>query len=292
MSVLTKYTGMIDKRLRELLDVDGTNRTVKEAMNYSVSAGGKRLRPTLNIMANALLDGDIEETMDIACALEMIHTYSLIHDDLPAMDNDTLRRGKPTNHVVYGEGMAILCGDALLNYAYEVMLQNAMRYPENLQAHLQAMDAVAKSAGIFGMVTGQCCDIENEGKTLSAEEVDFVHRHKTGAIIKSALLSGLLLCNPEKKYLDAISLYGEDIGVTFQIIDDVLDVVGDEKLMGKTLGKDADEEKFTFVTLFGVEESMRIARQKTEEAIAAMDVFGEKGKDLSELAEVILKRKK
>ena len=290
--ILTKHTGEIDQRLKELLDVRDTNATIKEAMNYSVSAGGKRLRPTLNIMSNGLLGGDRKETMDLACAIEMIHTYSLIHDDLPAMDNDELRRGKPTSHVVYGEGLAILAGDGLLNYAYEVMLKNARRYENNMKAHLKAMSEIATSAGIFGMITGQCSDLENEGKELSAEDVYDVHRHKTGAIIRAGLVSGMLLCNPDPKYLDAISLYGENIGLTFQIVDDVLDVTGDAKLMGKTLGKDAEEEKFTFVTLYGVEKSMQIAEQKTEEAVEALQIFGKNGDDLSELANIILRRKK
>lgn len=290
--VAVRYTKQIDQRLAELLDAADTNATIKEAMNYSVAAGGKRLRPTLNIMANALLDGNLKETLDIACAIELIHTYSLIHDDLPAMDNDGLRRGKPTNHVVYGEGMAILAGDGLLNYAYEVMLKNARKYPDNVDAHLNAMLEVATSAGIYGMISGQAGDLENEGKKLSAQDVYFVHRRKTAALMKASLTSGMMLCRPDEKYLEAIDTYGEDIGLTFQIIDDILDVTGDAEKIGKTLGKDAEEEKFTFVTLYGVEKSMQIAERKTQEAIEALQIFGDKGKDLAELAEVILRRQK
>ncbi len=290
--VVGKYTNEIDQRLTELLDAADTNATIKEAMNYSVSAGGKRLRPTLNIMSNALLDGNTKETMDIACAIELIHTYSLIHDDLPAMDNDELRRGKPTNHMVYGEGMAILAGDGLLNYAYEVMIKNAMRYTDNIDAHLKAMLEVASSAGIYGMISGQAGDLENEGKKLDAKDVYYVHRRKTAALMKASLTSGMMLCHPDEKYLEAIDTYGEDIGLTFQIIDDILDVTGDAEKIGKTLGKDAAEEKFTFVTLYGVEKSMQIAERKTQEAIDALQIFGDRGKDLAELAEVILRRQK
>lgn len=290
--ILNKYADIIDRRLKELLDLKNINPTMKDAMNYSVSAGGKRLRPTLNIMANALLSGNMKETLDIACAIEMIHTYSLIHDDLPAMDNDDLRRGKPTNHVMFGEAFAILCGDALLNFAYEVMLKNALRYASNLDSHTKAILEVATGAGVYGMITGQCGDIENEGQILTEVELKYVHEHKTGALIKSSLLSGLLLCNPRQEYIDALTVYGNNIGLTFQIVDDVLDIVGDAKKMGKTLGKDKTSKKFTFPTLYGVEKSMKIAREKTDEAISALKVFGTRAEELSELALFILKREK
>lgn len=290
--ILNKYTDIIDRRLKELLDLKNINPTMKDAMNYSVSAGGKRLRPTLNIMANALLSGNMKETLDIACAIEMIHTYSLIHDDLPAMDNDDLRRGKPTNHVMFGEAFAILCGDALLNFAYEVMLKNALRYASNLDSHTKAILEVATGAGVYGMITGQCGDIENEGQILTEVELKYVHEHKTGALIKSSLLSGLLLCNPRQEYIDALTVYGNNIGLTFQIVDDVLDIVGDAKKMGKTLGKDKTSKKFTFPTLYGVEKSMKIAQEKTDEAISALKVFGTRAEELSGLALFILKREK
>lgn len=290
--ILSKYTDIINQRLKELLDLKNVNPTIKDAMNYSVAAGGKRLRPTLNIMANALLSGNMKETLDIACSIELIHTYSLIHDDLPAMDNDDLRRGKPTNHVMFGEAFAILCGDALLNFAYEVMLKNALRYASNLDSHAKAMLEVANGSGVYGMITGQCGDIENEGQILTEAELKHVHVHKTGAIIKASLLSGLLLCNPRQEYIDALTVYGNNIGLTFQIVDDVLDIVGDAKKMGKTLGKDKTSKKFTFPTLYGVEKSMKIAEKKTDEAISALKIFGTRAEELSELALFILKREK
>lgn len=283
---------LVESRLLQLLMIPEANETLKSSMNYSVMAGGKRIRPQLNIMANSLLDGDINETLDIACAIELIHTYSLIHDDLPAMDNDELRRGKPTNHVMFGEAFAILTGDALLNLGFEVMLKNALKYPNNLQAHTRAIQAVAQGAGAQGMVTGQCGDIENEGQILTERELYFVHEKKTGALIEAALLSGLLLCNPAESYIKAIQTFGENIGLIFQITDDVLDITGDTKSMGKTVGKDKAAGKFTFPTLYGVEKSLRIADEKTQEALEALDIFGEKAGPLRELAEIVLKRKK
>lgn len=290
--ILSKYTEIVNQRLQELLDLKNINPMIKDAMNYSVMAGGKRLRPTLNIMANALLSGNMRETLDIACAIEMIHTYSLIHDDLPAMDNDDLRRGKPTSHVMFGEAFAILCGDALLNFSYEVMMKNALRHASNMNSHIKAMLEVATGAGVYGMITGQCGDIENEGQILTEVELKQVHEHKTGAMIKSSLLSGLLLCDPRQEYIDALTVYGNNIGLTFQIVDDVLDIVGDTKKMGKTLGKDKISKKFTFPTLYGIEKSMKIAEEKTEEAVNALKIFGPRAQELTDLAQFILKREK
>jgi geranylgeranyl diphosphate synthase type II len=290
--LLEKNKDLVEKRLAELLKMPDINATLASAMSYSVMAGGKRIRPSLNIMSNSLLEGDINETLDIACAIELIHTYSLIHDDLPAMDNDELRRGKPTSHVMFGEAFAILTGDALLNLGFEVMLRNTMAYPENLQAHIKAMQVVAAGAGAHGMITGQCGDIENEGQILTEKELYLVHEKKTGALIEASLLSGLLLCRPSEAQIEAIRSYGQNIGLTFQITDDILDIVGNEKDMGKTVGKDKIAKKFTFPTLYGIDESLRIARQKTQDAKDALDIFGSKADSLRKLAEFVLQRKK
>jgi len=290
--MLEKNKTLVESRLAELLKLPGINETLGSAMIYSVMAGGKRIRPSLNIMANSLLDGDTDETLDIACAIELIHTYSLVHDDLPAMDNDELRRGKPTSHVMFGEAFAILTGDALLNLGFEVMLRNALKFPYNLQAHMKAMQVVAAGAGAQGMVTGQCGDIENEGQILTERELYSVHEKKTGALIEASLLSGLMLCSPLETQISALRSYGKNIGLTFQITDDVLDIVGDEKDMGKTVGKDKIAKKFTFPTLYGMDESMNIARQKTQEAIEALQIFGKKADPLRALAEFVLQRKK
>lgn len=285
-----KIVELVEKRMLMLLENAPTGKELRDAMAYSISAGGKRLRPLLNIFANDLLGGDIQETLDIACAIEMIHTYSLIHDDLPAMDNDELRRGKPTSHVMFGEAMAILAGDGLLNFAYEVMLQNALRHTDNLLAHTKAISEVARGAGVGGMIEGQCKDLENEGQIVTERELVSVHKHKTGDIIKASLLSGLLLCNPSEKQKEAISTYGYNIGLAFQVIDDILDVTGDQQKLGKTPGKDSREKKFTFVTLYGIEKSRMIAKEKTEEAISALDVFGQRASKLVVLASEMLKR--
>ena len=181
---------MVEKRLEELLQ-GKMPQLLWDSMGYSVAAGGKRLRPALNILGAELGGGTAVETLDIACAIEMIHTYSLIHDDLPALDNDDLRRGKPTNHVVFGEAQAILAGDGLLNYAYEVMLQNALQHGDNLQGQVEAVSIVAKSAGVSGMIAGQALDVDLEGKTAGVEELEFIHTHKTGDMITGSLLSGL-----------------------------------------------------------------------------------------------------
>ncbi len=281
---------LVEARLMQLLELPGINDTLRSAMKYSVLAGGKRIRPNLNIMANNLLDGNTRETLDIACAIELIHTYSLIHDDLPAMDNDELRRGKPTSHVMFGEAMAILTGDALLNLGFEVMTANALKYPSNLAAHLRAMQAIGQGAGAMGMVTGQCGDLENEGQILTERELYFVHEKKTGALIEASLMSGLLLCNPSEEQARALRTYGQNIGLTFQITDDVLDITGTEKNMGKSIGKDKAAKKFTFPTLYGVEKSLKIAAEKTIEATQALSVFGSKADPLRDLAMMILKR--
>ena len=285
------YKNLAEDRLTQLLDIKGTNKTIKDAMIYSIVAGGKRLRPVLNMMANALLDGDIQETLDNACAIEMIHTYSLIHDDLPAMDNDELRRGKPTSHVMFGEAFAILAGDALLNFAFEIMVKNAIKFQDNLHAHLEAMNIIVKNSGVYGMISGQCSDIEHEGQIITEKELNFIHKHKTSAMIEGALLSGIELCLPRDDERNAVAVYGADIGLTFQIIDDILDVTGDTKTLGKTVGKDSAAHKFTYPVLYGVHKSYKIAKEKTEEAVDALKIFGVRAEPLMALARKILDRK-
>ncbi len=290
VEVLYQYIPQVDARLKELFSRTDMNSTLRDAMYYSVDAGGKRFRPTLNMVANSLLGGNAAETLDIACAIEMIHTYSLVHDDLPAMDNDEMRRGKPTNHIMFGEAFAILAGDGLLNYAFEVMLKNTLRYPQNIAAHVAAVSEVAAGAGVCGMISGQCADIENEGQILTESELDYVHRHKTGDMIKSALLSGLLLCEPTEAQIKAITVYGYNIGLVFQIIDDILDITGDEKKLGKSVGKDSKSKKFTYPTLYGINGSMDIAREKTSEAKDSVAIFKERAQPLIQLADWLLER--
>ena len=280
----------IDARLEELLAVR-TPELLWNSMAYSVNAGGKRVRPALNIMAASLLSGDVSQNIDLACAIEMIHTYSLIHDDLPALDNDELRRGRATNHVVFGEAQAILAGDGLLSYAFEVMLENAVRYPDNLRNHMLAMRHVAHAAGASGMVAGQVMDVALEGQSISVEELKYIHRHKTADMIIGALLSGLQLHSPTPEQIDALERYGQEVGLVFQIVDDVLDVTADASL-GKSLGKDARDGKTTYASLYGVEGAMELAAGHNAAAKEALKIFGDKAGELCEFADMMLNRRK
>lgn len=290
MTLLKEYAALTDSRLEELL-APRKPELLFDSMAYSVRAGGKRLRPALLLMANAMGGGDRAEALDYACAIEMIHTSSLIHDDLPAIDNDCLRRGRPTNHVVYGEAQAVIAGDALLNYAYEVMLGAAARYPGHSAAHIRAMSRIARGAGVGGMMAGQVQDVALEGTDFDYEELKYIHRHKTGDMITGALLAGLELTDPSPDALEALTLYGEQLGLVFQIVDDILDVTAGEEL-GKTTGKDAAAGKVTYPALFGLEKSRELAREGTEKAIDALAFFGEGARPLQEIAGMMLARNK
>ena len=288
---LKEISGIVNARLAELLDERCEAGVLKESMLYSLTAGGKRLRPALCLMS-ARLFGDEDKALDVACALEMIHTYSLIHDDLPAMDNDNLRRGKPTNHIVFGEANAILAGDGLLNLAFEVMIGSAIKNKNNLENYVSAMEIVSNASGVNGMVAGQAADIEYEGKDKDKKVLEYIHKRKTAAMITASVMSGAVLLGANDNEKNALREYGECIGLVFQIVDDILDVVGDETKMGKTLGKDGDTNKQTFVSLYGIEESRRLASEKTQQAINALSVFGSKSIDLVDLAEFLLNREK
>ena len=264
---------------------------LKSAMGYSLFSGGKRLRPVLALSANALLGGDANEALPVACALEMIHTYSLIHDDLPAMDDDDLRRGRPTNHKVFGEGMAVLAGDGLLSYAFEIMLGNALKYPDNAQGHLLAIRQVASGAGVFGMVGGQCMDLYcQDGGEADGKVLEFIHRNKTGAMIVSSLLSGLYLCSPDEMQSGAVRAYGSDVGLAFQITDDILDVVGDARKLGKHTGSDARAKKLTYPALYGLDAARKKVDELVGSARAHISCFGERAAFLTELAAVLGRR--
>ncbi len=288
---LEKTGHQIDKRLSKLLDTVCDGSTLKDAMRYSLLSGGKRLRPALCVMT-ADMFGDSAPALDIACALEMIHAYSLIHDDLPAMDNDVMRRGKPTNHVVFGEAYAILAGDGLLNSAFEVMLTCAQRHRDKPLDYIGAISIIAAAAGTSGMIAGQAADIEFEGQSANADILEYIHQRKTGALILASVMAPSVLFRADRKMRNALETYGQCIGLVFQIIDDILDEEGDQTQVGKTLGKDAEANKQTFVRVYGIEASKRIARQKTDEAISALGVFGARAKCLEQLATFLLNRKK
>jgi len=263
--------------------------TLHKAMRYSVFAGGKRLRPVLVIAGAEAVGGTADQVMPTACAMELIHTYSLVHDDLPAMDNDDFRRGVPTNHKVFGEAIAILAGDALLTLAFRLVADNASRCGA---ATLQDVVAdIADAAGHRGMVAGQVADLEAEGRQVGADTVDYIHAHKTGALIRTSLRVGARLCGATAQQVQALSVAGADLGLAFQIVDDILDVVASSEELGKTAGKDQVQQKATYPAIHGIEASRARARFLIEEAEAALAVLGPRAEPIRALGRFILERK-
>ena len=279
----------INARLPALIDGLCDEGILRDAMSYSLLSGGKRMRPVLCMMTADML-GDSAYVRDIACAIEMIHAYSLIHDDLPAMDDDDVRRGKPTNHVVFGEAMAILAGDGLLNCAFEVMMQCAQQNRESGLDYLGAMNVVAQAAGTRGMIAGQAGDIMFEGHEPDPDVLEYIHQHKTAAMIKAPVMAAAVLYGASDEERSALETYGACIGLVFQIIDDILDETGDPDKVGKTLGKDAEAGKQTFTSVYGVENARRIARAETDDAIKALRIFGNRADHLVQFASYLLER--
>lgn len=268
---------------------EGYQKTIMEAMNYSLSAGGKRLRPILTLEACKLVGGNEADAIPFAVAIEMIHTYSLIHDDLPALDNDDLRRGRKTNHIVFGEDMAILAGDALLNYAFEVMLSSSID-KENPQKYLKAINEIAKASGIYGMIGGQVVDVQSENKQISKEKLDYIHNNKTAAIIIGCMRAGAIIGDATEDELENITKYAKNIGLSFQIVDDILDIVGDEAKLGKKVGSDIENHKSTYPSLLGLEKSKEIAHHLIDEAKDSIKVINEDVRFLNQLADYIIDR--
>lgn len=268
---------------------EGYQKNIFEAMNYSLSAGGKRLRPILTLEACKLVGGNEKDAIPFAAAIEMIHTYSLIHDDLPALDNDDLRRGRKTNHKVYGEAMAILAGDGLLNYAYEIMLKESIGKDDS-NKYLKAINEIAKASGIYGMIGGQVVDIESEGKSISMDKLDFIHMNKTAAIIIGCMRAGAIIGGASEIQLENITKYAKNIGLSFQIVDDILDVVGDEAKLGKKVGSDIDNEKSTYPSLIGLDKSKEIAKNLIEEAKLSISNIDKDSEFLNSLADYIVDR--
>jgi geranylgeranyl diphosphate synthase type II len=262
---------------------------IYEAMRYSLLAGGKRLRPILCLATSDLTGGTIEMAMPTACALEMIHTMSLIHDDLPAMDNDDFRRGKPTNHKVYGEDIAILAGDGLLAYAFEyVATQTRNVAPENI---LRVVACLGRTVGAAGLVGGQVLDLESEGKSdITAETLSFIHTHKTGALLEASVVSGAILANASEEDITRLSQYAQNIGLAFQIIDDILDITATDEQLGKTAGKDLEAQKATYPSLWGLEKSQAKAKELVNNAIAQLSSYGAKAEPLRAIANYIVTR--
>jgi geranylgeranyl diphosphate synthase type II len=261
-----------------------------QAMRYSVFAGGKRVRPILAIAAAEALGGTAADVLPLACALECIHTYSLIHDDLPALDNDDYRRGRLTNHKVFGEANAILAGDALLTFAFELMsdVRHWQRFVPELV--VRVLHEVAHAIGPFGMIGGQVVDLQMEGQGIDLAALQYLHAHKTGALIRTSVRGGAILGGGSPAAVEALTHYGTHIGLAFQIMDDILDVRGDEQLMGKTLRKDDERRKATYPRLVGLTESEVRAQAAVTASIAALDTIGERGGVLRDLAQFIIAR--
>lgn len=270
---------------------EGLQKVIIEAMNYSLRSGGKRLRPMFILETLRLFGGDEEEAYPFMAAMEMIHTYSLVHDDLPAMDNDMYRRGRKTTHAVYGEGMGILAGDGLLNLAYEIMSDAAIKskYPINA---LKAMKIIAEKAGIYGMVGGQTVDVVNEGKKIDVDTLQYIHRLKTAALIEGSMMSGAALAGATEKEIKTVEKIAYNIGMAFQIQDDILDVTSTLEVLGKPVLSDEKNNKFTYVTLMGIEESKKQVEIYSKEAIDLLESLEQKNEFLERLIFKLINREK
>jgi geranylgeranyl diphosphate synthase, type II len=272
-----------------LPEQDGPESRVVEAMRYSLFAGGKRLRPILCLAASEAVGGETRSAMPAGCALEMIHTYSLIHDDLPAMDDDDLRRGKPTNHKVFGEAIAILAGDALLTEAFVLLSDYSSLLPERM---VQVIKVIAEAASYRGMVGGQVVDMLSQNKPADLETVQQMHKRKTAALIAAATESGALAGRGSEAQVAALARYGRAIGLAFQIADDILDIEGDTELLGKTTGADEARGKVTYPAAVGLERSRQAANEMINDALAALEGFDDRAYPLRSLAHYIITREK
>jgi geranylgeranyl diphosphate synthase, type II len=287
---LRRQTVAVNRALNRLLPPAGAKpATIHRAMRYSIFAGGKRLRPALCLAAAEACGGRWEDALPLACAVECIHTYSLIHDDLPAMDDDDLRRGKPTNHKIFGEGIAILAGDALLTEAFAIAAQ-ARGWPR--YDHRDIVLELAKAAGSKQLIAGQVADLEGEGKKIPASQLRYIHERKTSALLCCAVRLGGMSANCAPGQLRALTEFGCNVGLAFQIIDDILDVTQTSEQLGKTAGKDTAAAKATYPSIVGMEKSRQIAGQLTERAFRALKIFKGKAAALEALAGFLLKRDK
>lgn len=282
---LSERITVIDKSLDELLPHSQNPQSViYGAMRYSIFAGGKRLRPILMWETARVFGKDWDTVEHFACALEMIHTYSLIHDDLPAMDNDDMRRGMPTNHIKFGEDIAILAGDALLNKSFEVALLS-----KNPNSH-KALQILARSSGTEGMIGGQVVDLASEGKDIELTELQYIHSLKTGALIRSACVIGAILAGACNDEISAIDNFAKNLGIAFQIRDDILDVTGSADVLGKPIGSDEESNKNTYVKLCGIEKSEKLVNEYSQKAKEALSVFGKRADFLIKLTDYLIDR--
>ncbi|MGD2124461.1 MAG: polyprenyl synthetase family protein [Desulfobacteraceae bacterium] len=290
---LSEKRSMVDEALREVFpEPEGPAADVVKAMSYSLFAGGKRLRPILCIAGAEAVGGKGEDVLPVACALELIHTYSLIHDDLPVMDNDDLRRGKPTNHRVFGEAVALLAGDGLLTEAFRFMSRSGLTERVEPRALLNVVSLIAQAAGYQGMVGGQTVDIQSEGKQVEPSIVTFIHTHKTGALIAAAVTSGAILGGAEEQQVMAMASYGQNVGLAFQIADDILDIEGDTENLGKGVGGDVRKRKITYPAVLGLAESKETQNALVEQAIGSLKAFDRRADPLRDIATYIIERKR
>lgn len=285
-------TGQVEKIIEKYLPrEEGYQKTVIEAMNYSVQAGGKRLRPLLMWETYRMFGGRSEVVEPFMAAIEMIHTYSLVHDDLPAMDNDEYRRGKKTTHAQYGEAMGILAGDGLLNYAFETAAKAFALEPGNAQV-ARALSILAEKAGIHGMLGGQCVDVESEGQPVTEETLKFIYHLKTGALLESSMMIGAILAGATQSEQKKIEQAAGELGLAFQIQDDVLDVIGTTETLGKPVGSDEKNNKTTWVTLFGTEQAKQDVERLSEHSVELMDALVVKNEFLTRLMLDLIHREK
>lgn len=287
-SYLQESTAAVNAALDRFLPKAKTRpSTIHTAMRYSLFAGGKRLRPALCLAAAEACGGNRAPALPAACAVECIHTYSLIHDDLPAMDNDDFRRGKPTNHKVYGEGIAILAGDALLTQAFEILIQST---PTKRYSHHQMVMDLAQASGSLQLIAGQVADLEGEGKKIAEADLRYIHERKTSALLRCSVRLGGMTANGSAAQLRALSDFGYYVGLAFQVIDDILDVTQTSEQLGKTAGKDVAAQKATYPSIVGLEKSRAIAARLTTRAYAALKPFGGRAVALEALAKYLLER--
>jgi geranylgeranyl diphosphate synthase type II len=289
---LKEKRGIVDEALEAILPgPEGPAADIIRAMRYSLFAGGKRLRPILCMAGAEAVGGNEQDVLPVACALELIHTYSLIHDDLPVMDDDDMRRGKPTSHKVFGEAVALLAGDGLLTEAFRLMTQMNSKKGVEPALLLDVIGLIAHAAGYEGMVGGQVVDIQSEGKEIDPSVVNFIHAHKTGALIAASVSSGAILGGGDENQVKALSAYGQNIGLAFQISDDILDIEGDSEQLGKNVGSDAKLGKITYPLVLGLNRSKDVQKEMVEKAILCLKPFDHRADPLRHVAKYIVERK-
>lgn len=285
---------VIEKELENFLPKDENEsiRKISEAMGYSLTAGGKRVRPMLAMEFARLCGGNTEAVIPFACAVEMVHTYSLIHDDLPCMDNDDLRRGKPTNHKVYGEATALLAGDGLLTLAFQTLVSEQALKLNGAEKCAKAVQTLARYAGATGMIGGQMIDLDSENKDVSVDCLQLMDLKKTGALMAAACVLGCISAGASDEKIEAARIYAENIGLAFQIIDDILDITSSTEELGKPVGSDRENQKSTYAVLLGIEKCRELSKELTEKAISSLSVFENDTKALSDFAVALLNRRK